>query len=409
MKVLFLPAYFHPEQDASTHLSNDREKALIENGIDIIAICAAPTRGVSLSVRLEYKHKKKELMYDGHLVIYRFSLFREGKNVFLRALRYIICSFIQFYHVLFCKASRECSVMWISSSPPGKCALISIASKIVKIPIVLNLQDIFPDSLVGAGFTHRGSLLWRIGRYIENFTYRNVEKIVVISEDFKKNLLEKGVPEDKMILIYNWVDSDNICPIDKQDNTLYEELGLSRDKFTIVYAGNLGNAQNISIIMDGAKQLPDVQFAIFGTGGLEDELRKEISEEQLSNVFLYPLQPYERVSEVYSLGDACIVSCKAGFGGSAMPSKTWSIMSCGRPVIASFDEGELKSIIEKNNCGIYSHAGDINELVEAITKLYSNPTLCKVMGSNARRFIIENLTKDVGTQKFVNVIKSFNN
>ena len=122
---------------------------------------------------------------------------------------------------------------------------------------------------------------------------------------------------------------------------------------------------------------------------------------------LNPLQPMERVSQVYSLGDACVVSCKAGLGGSAMPSKTWSIMSCGRPVIASFDEGELKDIIEKNECGVFAHAGNVEEFVEAVRALAADPGRCAQMGLNARQFILQNLTKEVGTRKYVDVIKSF--
>ena len=153
--------------------------------------------------------------------------------------------------------------------------------------------------------------------------------------------------------------------------------------------------------------LPEVQFALFGTGGLENEIRSRIERDELLNVYLNPLQSMERVSQVYSMGDACIVSCKEGLGGSAMPSKTWTIMSCGRPVVANFDEGELKEILENNDCGLFSHAGNLQEFVEAIKLLAANPDRCVEMGKNARRFIEENLTKEVGTKKYVDVIKSF--
>ena len=203
-------------------------------------------------------------------------------------------------------------------------------------------QDIFPDSLAGTGLAKKGGLLWKIGSCIANRIYRSADKIIVISQDFKKNLLAKGVPEEKIEVIYNWVDENAVQPVAKAENPLYEEFGLSREAFTVVYAGNLGNAQNIGIILEAAKRFNEnenenenekqaVQFVIFGTGGLEEEIRRRIVEEGLTNVRLLPLQPYERVSQVYSLGDACVVSCKEGLGGSAMPSKTWTIMSCGRP------------------------------------------------------------------------------
>ncbi len=148
---------------------------------------------------------------------------------------------------------------------------------------------------------------------------------------------------------------------------------------------------------------------VFGTGGLENDVRRRIMEERLSNVHLNPLQPYERVSQVYSLGDACIVSCKKGLGGSAMPSKTWTIMSCGRPVIASFDEGELKEILEKNNCGVFTHAGNVQEFVAGIKNLAAEPSRRIEMGKNARQFILDNLTKEVGTRKYVDIIRGVAN
>ena len=412
MKVLFLPTYFHPEQEASSHLSNDREQALVNNGIDIIAYCATPTRGVSSSMRLEYKHKKKELMYDGHLVIYRFRLFREGKNSVQRAFRYILYSFKQFNRVLFCKTTKECDVMWISSTHPGRCALISIANKLVKIPIVLNLQDIFPDSLVGAGMTRKGSLIWKIGRKIEDFTYRNVDRIIVISNDFKTNLLKKSVPESKIEVIYNWVDQNAVIPVKDEDNDLFDEFCVNRNKFRVVYAGNLGNAQNIGIIIEAAKRLKEkanIEFVIFGTGGMEDEIKAIKEKEQLDNLKILPLQPYERVSKVYGLGNVCIVACKAGLGGAAMPSKTWSIMSAGRAVLANFDEGELKEIVENNGCGVFTKADDLDGFVNAIEELAQHPEKCAEMGAKGREFILNNLTREVGTSKYVNVIRSVAN
>lgn len=406
MKVLELPAYFYPESMSSAHLDDNLRQSIVNAGMEMAIYCPTPTRGISPEVRQEYKKRKLDKMYDGHVTVHRFSLYGEGKNPVLRALRYTIACIQQFNRAVFAKDARSCDVMFITSTPPIKGAMAGLAKKFNHKRIVYQLQDIFPDSLAGSGLAKKGGLLWNIGRAIENFTYRNADKIVVISEDFKKNIMAKGVPEEKIAVVYNWVDEKAVQPVAKPKNPLFEEFDLSREKFTVVYAGNLGNAQNISIILDGAKELPEVQFAVFGTGGLENEVRERVEKEGLDNVHLNPLQPYERVSQVYSLGDVCVVSCKEGFGGSAMPSKTWTIMSCGRPVIASFDEGELKEILEKNNCGVFSHAGNVKEFVAAIRQMATNREKCEEMGKNARQFILDNLTKEVGAKKYVDILKS---
>jgi glycosyltransferase involved in cell wall biosynthesis len=110
---------------------------------------------------------------------------------------------------------------------------------------------------------------------------------------------------------------------------------------------------------------------------------------------------------VFSLGDVSLVISKPGVGANSVPSKTWSVMSASRPVLANFDENELKTIIENNHCGIFTKAGDKVAFTDAILKLYKDREMCKEMGKNGRQFVMANLTKEIGTQKYVDVIKSF--
>lgn len=408
MRILGLSSYYGSSV-ASSHLGRNRNQAFADAGFNMVSYAPTPSRGLSKEEIKRYKKIQVETNYDGHQTVHLYRMFSEGKNPVQRAFRYTCSAIIQFFKGVFARDARSCDLMFISSTPPIQGAMAGFVKKCRRdhIPIVYNLQDIFPDSLVGTGLAKKGGLLWKIGRSIENFTYRNADRIIVISEDFKKNIMAKGVPEEKIEVIYNWIDTDAVIPVVKTENPLYEEFGIPKDKFIVVYAGNLGNAQNINILLDAAKKLQDIQFVIFGTGGSENTLRERISGEGLENVKLLPLQPVERVSQVYSLGDICLVSCKAGLGGSAMPSKTWTIMSCGRPVLASFDEGELKVILENNNCGVFTHAGNVKELTEAIQMLATDKDLCETMGKNAREFVLNNLTKEVGTQKYVDVIKSF--
>ena len=409
MKILELPAYFYPESMSSAHLDENLRQAIVDTGMEMVIYCPTPTRGITETQRKEFKKRKADKMFDGHVTVHRFSLYGEGKNPMLRAFRYTFACIMQFNRAVFAKDARSCDVMFITSTPPIKGAMAGIAKKLNRKPLVYNLQDIFPDSLVGTGLAKKDGLLWKIGRCIENFTYRNADKIIVISQDFKRNIMAKGVPEEKIEVIYNWVDENAITPVKDEENELFEEFGVSRDKFRVVYAGNLGNAQNIEIIVNAARKLknnPQIEFLIFGKGGLEDEIKETKSKEQLDNLKILPLQPYERVAKVYGLGHVCIVACKPGLGGAAMPSKTWSIMSSGRAVLANFDEGELKEIVENNHCGVFTKAGDLEGFVAAIEELSQHPEQCAEMGRNGRQFILENLTREVGTQKYVEVIKS---
>ena len=398
MKILIPFSYYHPEQCAGMFVIDDMTEEAARQGIESFIKVPTPTRNVPADAKWE----RNEVLRDGKVRVHRFHMYGEGKNPILRAFRYFLCEIVQLHYMLW----EDYDVAFIDSTPPIQGLKLPIVRLLRKKGIVHIVQDLFPETLSGTGLAKKGGFFWKIGMWVSNVTFRNSDKIIAVSNDIKNSMVARGVPAEKIEVVYNWVDEKAVHPVEKEDNPLFEEFGLSREKFTIVYAGNLGNAQNIGIVLDGAKELPEVQFAVFGSGGLEENVRKRIKEENITNVHLNPLQPVGRVSYVYSLGDACIVSCKEGLGGSAMPSKSWSIMSCGRPVVASFDEGELKEILEKNNCGVFSHAGNVKEFVAAIKKLSANKDKCEEMGKNAREFILENLTKEVGAKKYVEIIKS---
>ena len=233
--------------------------------------------------------------------------------------------------------------------------------------------------------------------------------IIVISEDFKRNIMAKGVPEDKIVVVYNWVDQNAVKDIPRPENKLFAMYNLDPSKFYVTYNGNIGLTQNMDMLLEVAKSLEaneDIHFVLVGNGAYLDQVKLIIQERNVGNVTLLPFQPYEDISHVFSLGNVSLVISKPGVGANSVPSKTWSIMSASRPVLANFDENELKSIIEENNCGIFTKAGDKVAFTDAILKLYNDRELCREMGKNGRKFVMENLTKEVGTQKYVDVIKS---
>lgn len=405
MKLLLLPPYFTPERQSSSLLDHHRYDAFADAGIEMLLYTPIPTRGIDDEVREEYKKRTWEKMYNGMMTVVRYPLIKEGKNPIGRALRYFL-GFAKQY--MLGRKHKDVDCIFLVSTPPIQGLLGGLLKKKLNIPFVYNLQDIFPDSLVGAGLSTKGTLLWKIGRRIENYTYKNADKIIVISEDFKRNIISKGVAKEKIEVVYNWVDEKAIVPVAKEENPLFDELEISRDKFNVVYAGNLGNAQNIDIIIDAAKKLmsnQEINFVIFGSGGLKEQYVDKVHAYGIENVRFFPLQPIERVSQVYGLGNVCVVSCKPGLGGAAMPSKMVSIMSAGRAVAASFDEGEVTYLLKHYNCGKCVPAGDVDAFAEMILSLSTNRASCEQMGRNARQLVLDRFTREVGTQKYVDVIK----
>ncbi|MDI9520813.1 MAG: glycosyltransferase family 4 protein [Bacillota bacterium] len=373
--------------------------AFADAGFHVEVICPIPSRGITEEVRISYRHKKREVLKDGRFVITRFYMPREGKNPFLRAFRYFMQNAVQYWKAIHVK---DADVLFCASTPPTQGALCGLIKNRLKIPFVYNLQDIFPDSMVNAGMTKKGSFLWKLGRRVEDYSYRKADQIIAISQEGKRNILAKGVPENKVKVIYNWANT-SIQPVPREKNKLFDELDLDRDKFYITYAGNLGPVQNVGLLLDAADQLKehkDIRFVIFGAGVEAQALADRAK--NMSNVNLFPMMPQDRLAEVYSLGDLSLVIARKDLGAAAMPSKTWSILAAGTPVLLSYDEGsELWNLIEQHDCGVYVPADDANMLAEKIKQASFDKNSLARISNNALAAVKKEASFEVCSKGYV--------
>lgn len=402
MKVLYPFAYYYPETCAGIYIIDNVMEAAAEAGVESLMTVPTPTRDVeegAVWVRVEKKFGDKT-------TIKRFHMYGEGKNPIGRAFRYLLCECMQLWYCLI----KKYDVLFIDSTPPIQGLKLPLVKLFRRKPVVYNAQDIFPDSLAGTGLAKKGGLLWKIGTIVMKITYSCCDKFIVISNDFKDNLIAKGIPEEKIIVVYNWVDQNAVVHVDRSMNKLVKAYGIDPEKFYIEYSGNIGLTQNMDMLLDVMKELkeshPQIGLILVGEGAYKKQVEEIVKRDKLTNVTMLPFQPYEDISHVFSLGDVGLIISKPGVGSNSVPSKTWSIMSASRPVLANFDENELKTIIEKHNCGIFTKAGDKVAFTDAILKLYHDHELCKEYGRNGRQFVMDNLTREVGTQKYVEVIKS---
>ncbi len=409
MKILKLPPYYFPEQISSTVMTHDLEEAYVSCGFEMEVYAPIPTRGVSEEIRERYKTVKYEETYGGKIKIHRFGMSREGRNILLRAIRYIRTNYKQYR---LGKKAKDVDVIMGASTPPTQGLLCArLAKKLSKkygrkVPFIYTLQDVFPDILETTGISKRGSLLYRIGSRIERKIYDGADAIIVISEQIKENIMKKGVPEEKITVISNWIDTEVVKPVPKTENALFGELGIDAEKFNVVYAGNFGAAQGADVIIKAAELLRDderISFVIFGGGSEFEAAKKEVAEKQLENVRIGPYLPSERISEIYSLGDVALISCKKGVGNSSLPSKVWSIMACGTPIIAAFDPvSELADILEKANAGVCVEPESATALAAAISAAADGVGISEC---GSREFVCKYASREVCVAKYIDLIR----
>lgn len=405
MKILTFCAYFEPEIAASMYLITNLFEDAAANGIEVELFAPTPTRGIDKETIEKYKKIKFESRCDGKLKVHRFSMMQEGKGTLGRAVRYLLLNIAFIWKGLFTKAD----VIFIDSTPPTQGLMAAILKKIKRIPVVYNLQDIFPDSLVHTGISGENSLAFKIGEWIEKITYKNADKIIVISEDFKKNIMAKGVLEEKIAVVYNWVDETAVYHVERDANPLYGKYKLDKNKFYVAYSGNIGLTQNMDLLTRVAERLKkhkDIAFILVGDGAYKQELEKIAKEKCLNNVIFIPFQDYGNIANVFSLGDLGLIISKAGVANNSVPSKTWSYMAAKTPILSSFDmDSELVRIVKGCQCGVCIPADDEEQLAKMILKLKNEQEGLAVMGANGRKYIAENLSRSSNTAKYIDVIR----
>lgn len=257
-------------------------------------------------------------------------------------------------------------------------------------PVVVNVQDIYPDIAVAVGVLRNPTAI-HFFKWMERSIYRHAASIVVIADGFKENIERKGVPEEKIHVVPNWADPDEILPGPKS-NAFREELGV-KDRFTLSYSGSLSFNTDLDSVLGAAELLADepFSFVIVGDGVKKAELMRRAEEMRLDNVQFHPFQPLEMYPQVLAAADMNLVTLNRQAATSSVPSKMFKMMASERPVLAITMQGnEVHRLVQDAQCGLIVPPEDPVKLAEALRYAASNSKEMERMGVNARRYLVEN-------------------
>jgi colanic acid biosynthesis glycosyl transferase WcaI len=281
----------------------------------------------------------------------------------------------------------------LAMSPPLTLGIAGwLAARRWGVPFVFNIQDVFPDVAVELGAITNPTVI-RAASALERWTYRRADAVTVLSDDLRDNLVAKirgTVPDahDRVRVIPNFVDTERVAPADPATGGYRREFGLEGRR-VVMYAGNVGLSQSLDLVLAAARKLADrtdVCFVINGGGSGRAALEAEAA--GLDNVRFVDYQPRERLAEVLAAGDVHVVPLRRGLARSSVPSKTYSILAAGRPVVASVDEGtEVARVVEEAGAGIAVPPDDPDAFTAAVAALVDDPAGAAAMGRAGRAFV----------------------
>jgi glycosyltransferase involved in cell wall biosynthesis len=305
-------------------------------------------------------------------------------------------------------AVRPADVMYVYHPPSTVALPAMVIGWMRRIPFVYDIQDLWPDTLDATGMVNNNFLRTMVDRWCQ-WTYRSAARIVVLSPGFKAKLVERGVPADKIEVIYNWCEERQIGK-GFRNEVLAQELGLA-GRFNVVFAGTMGKAQALDSVLEAAGLIsnrhPQAQFVFIG-GGIEvDRLKMVSRENRLPNVLFLPRRPVSEIGDILNLADVLLVHLKNDpLFRITIPSKIQAYLAVGRPILAGV-QGDAADLVLRAEAGITCMPESPESIARAVEKLAGIPRdQREAMGENGRRFYLRELALPVGVGRFENVLQS---
>ena len=386
MKFLILTQYFPPEIGAAPTRLHAMAHELTKAGHDVEVVTSMPN----------YPHGKILPGYRGsfyrrevqaRITIHRVWLYPTVGSGLGRILNYLSFSLFSLFGLL---RARKPDYLFVETPPPTLSLTAWLYARSRRIPFILNVADLWPDTLVDMGLLQPG-LACRVLSWLERWSYRNADYVNAVTEGIRDTLINsKAVPKEKVLFLPNGVDTDRYRPR-PADEQLKNALGLSVKKI-ILYSGTLGRAHGLEYVLEAAKILQcqsDIHFLFLGNGSERPHLEKLTFQLGLRNVTFRDAVPIDQLAPYHSIADAGLVSLrKIPIFEGARPSKMFPLLAAGKPLIF-FGSGEGALLIHRANAGVVVPPEEPQALALAVPELFRNTELAASLGANGRNFVVE--------------------
>ena len=401
MKILIVSQYFYPEN----FRINDLALELKNRGHSITVLTGIPNYPGGKFYN-GYGYFKKNIEYYKEIKIYRSPIYPRGEasnwRLALNYLSFVLGSIITSFFLL----KKDFDVIFVfEPSPITVCLPAIFIKKVKKIPICFWVLDLWPESVISAG-NLKSNLIPKLIDPIVKFIYKNSDRILVSSEGFVASIKEKGISENKIHFFPQWAES-----IFKPQGKPKKNIGqIPRNSFIIMFAGNIGEAQDFPSILKAARVLKfnkKIHWVIIGSGRKETWVKQKIKEYKITNCFhMLGRHPIEEMPKFYAYADCMLFSLKNEYIFSiTIPAKVQSYLACGKPIIGMIN-GEAAELIKNSKSGLVSPSEDYNLLVENIKKISSlNKKDLEKIGLNALQCYQKNFERSMLIDRLENFFK----
>lgn len=382
MQILLMAQHYAPEEVSGAVLATELAEDLVKQGHQVTFVTCAPNYPEG-RVFAGYRNRLLQVeTLNGVRIVRVWSYISPRKSFWRRVFNFATFSFMALWGGLL-EARPE---VLLSYSPPLPLGIAAwLTSRLKRVPWVLRVEDLYPEAAIAAGVL-RSRRAAAFFEWLERFLYQRADHISLISDGFQRNLVRKRVTPGKLSVIPVWADPAEVCPSPKA-NAFRRENDLD-GSFVVMYAGNLGYASAVEDVVAAAELLStrsDISFVFVGEGVKKATLQIVAQDRQLRQVKFLPFQPRDRFPEMMAAADVSLVTLNRDSSGTSLPSKTFSIMASGRPIVAvTPPDSEIAHLVNAAGCGVVVAPAEPAALAAIIVELSQSPDRLDEMGRKGR-------------------------
>lgn len=401
-RYALLCMHFYPEMISTGMHMTELSTALVGPDLQIRVLCAQPAIENKLQEavpdRMEFKgveirRVKATGSHRGSII----QRFRRGLSFTVNTYRELV------------RTRRDVQGVIVTTNPPFLGLVALLAQRLYRLPYVVIVYDVYPETAVRLGLIKPQSWGARAWSGVTKAILRNADQVVVIGQDMRDLIAAKLPParHDRLTIIRNWSDDSLVNPIPRDKNPFATEHNLG-DRFVVQYSGTMGRTHNIEPLLDAAEimQNEPVLFQFIGDGAKRKALQEAAENRRLSNVQFLPFQPFENLPNVLSASDLSVVCLDSAFTGTSVPSKTYGVMAASRPILALMDpESEIGRTVQEFDCGwvIPNASGD--SVAAAICTAMSDRSALVQKGANGRQAFLANFTLTAAADQYRRLLR----
>jgi glycosyltransferase involved in cell wall biosynthesis len=389
VKILIISQYFWPEN----FKINDLALSLKENGNEVTILTGKPNYPNGKFYPGYYFFNRRIEYYNGIKIVRSPIISRGNSSGAHLFINYISFAFFASLAAIF-RLNKKAEIIFVYEPSPVTVGIPALVYKLFsRAPMFFWIQDLWPESVIAAG-NMNSKLILKITEWLVKVIYRKSDVIFISSRSFRQSVIEKGVSNEKINYLPNWAEDLYINNVEKNEEIV--KL-LPPSGFKIMFAGNIGEAQDFESIVNAAektKEYEDIQWIIVGDGRKRTWIEQQIHKKKLTNIYLLGRYPMDTMPYFFKEADVMLVSLKdEAIFSLTVPAKIQSYLACGKPILAMIN-GEGAEIVKESNSGFSVNAGDYNRLSEKAIEMYKMPkSELDLMAKSSKEYYLDNFNR----------------